>query len=71
MSYQSCLPIWLRGVNVEEMIIYVDVDSLGNVTNSVGGTNPKPEREYMFFFIRDKITLDNILKFKVVLNFTR
>ena len=52
----------------QEIIIYVEVDDQGNVTNANGGTNPKPEREYMFFFIRDKITLENIRKFKVVLN---
>ncbi|WP_299090323.1 hypothetical protein [uncultured Metabacillus sp.] len=52
----------------QEMIIYVDVDENGHVTSAVGGTNPKPEKEYAFFFIRDKITLENILKFRVVIN---
>ncbi|MCM3651340.1 hypothetical protein [Metabacillus litoralis] len=51
-----------------EMIIYVDVDEQGNVTYSQGGTNPKLEREYMYVFIRDQVTLDNIRKFKIVLN---
>lgn len=50
------------------MLIYVDVDEQGNVIASQGGTNAKPEREYDYFFIRDKLTLDNILKFKVVIN---
>lgn len=52
----------------EEIIIYVDVDEHGNVTYSQGGTNPKPEKEYKFFFIRDVQTLENILKFKVVID---
>lgn len=51
-----------------EIIIYVDVDEQGNVTTANGGTNPKLEKEYMYVFIRDKITLENIRKFKVVLN---
>lgn len=50
------------------MYIYVNVDNEGNVIKGSGGTSPVPELEYNFFFIRDQITLDNILKFKVVLN---
>ncbi|WP_191556618.1 hypothetical protein [Metabacillus idriensis] len=50
------------------MFIYVNVDEQGNVIKGMGGTSPVPDAEYDFFFIRDKITLDNITKFKVVLN---
>lgn len=52
----------------QEMLIYVDVDEQGNIVSSQGGTNAKPEREYDYFFIRDKLTLDNILKYKVIIN---
>ncbi|KKI91271.1 hypothetical protein WQ54_15725 [Bacillus sp. SA1-12] len=52
----------------EEMRIYVNVDGTGNVVEGLGGTNPRPDKEYAFFFIRDKLILDNILKFKVVIN---
>lgn len=52
----------------DELIIYVTVDDQGNVTKGMGGTNPRPEKEYHYFFIRDLETLENISKFKVVLN---
>jgi hypothetical protein len=50
------------------MFIYVNVDNQGNVIKGSGGTSPVPEMEFHFFFIRDQLTLDNILKFKVILN---
>ncbi|MDX8288828.1 hypothetical protein SLL00_03445 [Metabacillus indicus] len=50
----------------DQMYIYLNVDEEGNVTQSTGGSNPVPE--YDFFFIRDKQTLDNISKFRVVIN---
>lgn len=50
------------------MFIYVNVDAEGNVVYGTGGTDPVPDAEYNFFFIRDRITLDNITKFKVVIN---
>lgn len=69
MSYKSSNYVWLRGDPMEqEMLIYLDVDEQGNVTACQGGTNTVPEKEYDYFFIRDKLTLDNIRKFKVVIN---
>lgn len=50
----------------EPMYIYLNVDDNGHVTQATGGTNPLPE--YDFFFIRDRQTLDNITKFRVVIN---
>ncbi|PAD70741.1 hypothetical protein CHH83_02740 [Bacillus sp. 7586-K] len=52
----------------DELSIYVMVDEQGNVIRGMGGTNPRPEKEYHYFFVRDLITLENISKFKVVLN---
>lgn len=52
----------------QNMFIYVNVDEEGNVVYGVGGTRPVPEAEYNFFFLRDQLTLDNITKFKVVLD---
>ncbi|MRX54710.1 hypothetical protein GJU41_12070 [Bacillus idriensis] len=51
-----------------KMFIYVNVDNEGNVTTGIGGTNPVPETEYNYFFIRDRQTLENITKFRVVIN---
>jgi hypothetical protein len=51
-----------------QMYIYVDVDSEGYVVKGIGGTNPVPDAEYDFFFIRDKITADNLTKFRVVIS---
>lgn len=50
------------------MFVYVNVDNQGNVIYGVGGTRPVPEAQYDFFFLKDKVTLDNITKFKVVMD---
>lgn len=50
------------------MFIFVNVDDQGNVIRAMGGTSPVPDAEYDFFFLRDKLTLDNITKFRVVMN---
>lgn len=51
----------------QEMFIYVNVDSEGNVVTGIGGTNPVPEAGHNFFFVRNRQTLENITKFKVVI----
>lgn len=52
----------------EAFFVYVNVDDEGNVIQGVGGTRPVPEAEYDFFFLRNKLTLENITKYKVVLD---
>jgi hypothetical protein len=50
------------------MLLFVNIDNAGNITEALYGVNIIPDKEYDFFFIASEEVATNSHLYKVVLN---